>query len=65
MFLSQHKFPSNSKQDPTFHRIAYYYSFADWDGLLDHLKDVPLGISLNSMHLLLLMNFLSWFRLAL
>ena len=24
-----------------FHRIAYDYSRADWDGLLDHLRDVP------------------------
>ena len=24
-----------------FHRIAYDYSQADWDGLGDHLKDVP------------------------
>ena len=25
---------------PLFHRIAYDYSRADWDGLRDHLKDV-------------------------
>ena len=24
-----------------FHRIAYDYSYADWDGLPDHFKDVP------------------------
>ena len=24
-----------------FHRIAYDYSRADWDGLCDHLRDVP------------------------
>ena len=24
-----------------FHRIAYDYSHADWDGLCDHLRDVP------------------------
>ena len=23
------------------HRIAYYYSRADWDGFRDHLRDVP------------------------
>ena len=34
-------FPSNPKQDPRFHRIAYDYSCADWDGLCDHLRDVP------------------------
>ena len=31
----------NSKQDAPFHRIAYGYSRADWDGLRDHLRDVP------------------------
>ena len=34
-------FPTNSQQDAPFHRIAYYYSRADWDGLCDHLRDVP------------------------
>ena len=24
-----------------FHPIAYDYSRADWDGLCDHLRDVP------------------------
>ena len=33
-------FPSNSQQDAPFHRIAYDYSRADWDGLRDHLRDV-------------------------
>ena len=33
--------PSNSKWDVPFHRIAYDYSCADWDGLRDHLRDVP------------------------
>ena len=33
-------FPTNSKQDPLFHCIAYDYSCADWDGLCDHLRDV-------------------------
>ena len=35
-------FPSNSQWDALFHRIAYDYSRADWDGLCDHLRDVPL-----------------------
>ena len=26
-------FPSSLQQDAPFHRIAYDYSFADWDGL--------------------------------
>ena len=34
-------FPVNSKQDALFHRVAYDYSRADWDGLRDHLRDVP------------------------
>ena len=34
-------FPINSKQDTLFHRVAYDYSCADWDGLCDHLRDVP------------------------
>ena len=34
-------FPSYSQQDAPFHHIAYDYSHADWDGLRDHLRDVP------------------------
>ena len=34
-------FPSNSKQDGPFHCIVYDYSCVDWDGLCDHLRDVP------------------------
>ena len=34
-------FPINSKQDTPFHRVAYDHSRADWDGLPDHLRDVP------------------------
>ena len=34
-------FPINSKQDTLFHRVACDYSHADWDGLRDHLRDVP------------------------
>ena len=33
--------PINSKRDAPFHCIAYDYSRADWDGLCDHLRDVP------------------------
>ena len=36
-------FPSYSHRDSPFHRIAYDYSRADWNGLLDHLRDVPWG----------------------
>ena len=34
-------FPSNSQRDAPLHRIAYDNSRADWDGLRDHLRDVP------------------------
>ena len=34
-------FPINSKQDTVFHRVAYDYSCEEWDGLCDHLRDVP------------------------
>ena len=34
-------FPSNSQWDAPFHHIAYEYFCADWDGLHDHLRDVP------------------------
>ena len=35
------EFPSNSQWDTSFHLRASDYSRADWDGLCDHLKDVP------------------------
>ena len=34
-------FASNSQQDSLFHSIACDYSCVDWDGLRDHLRDVP------------------------
>ena len=34
-------FPTNSQQDAQFHHIACDYSRAAWDGLCDHLRDVP------------------------
>ena len=34
-------FATNSQRDAPFHRIAYDYSRADWDGFYDHLRDVP------------------------
>ena len=41
LLMSLGTFPINSKQDTPFHRVAYDYSRADWDGLRDHLSDVP------------------------
>ena len=58
-------FPSYSQWDAPFHRIAYDYSRADWDGICDHLRDVPWKDTLNSVLLLLLVNFVSGFRLEL
>ena len=34
-------FRINAKQDTPFHHVAYDYSWADWDGLRDHLRHVP------------------------
>ena len=34
-------FLSYSQRDAPFDRVAYDYSRADWDGLRDHLRDVP------------------------
>ena len=34
-------FPKNSKRDAPFHRKAYDYSRVNWDGIRDHLRDVP------------------------
>ena len=34
-------FPINSKEEGPIHHVAYHYSLADWDGLCDHLTDVP------------------------
>ena len=48
--------PSNSKWDAPFHCIAYDYSRADWDGLCDHLGDVPWED---------IVNFVGGFRLEL
>ena len=34
-------FPLNAQQEAPFHCIAYGYSCSDWEGLRDHLRDVP------------------------
>ena len=58
-------FPINSKQDFPFHRIAYGYSHADWDGLHDHLRDVPWEDIFKLGASAVLVNFVSGFRLEL
>ena len=52
-------------QDAPFHHIAYDYSHADWDGLHDYLRDVHGRISLDSVLLMLLTDFVGAFRLEL
>ena len=56
--------PSNSQQDALFHYISYDYCCVDWDSLLDHLRD-NVGIFLNSVLVLLLVNFVGGFMLEL
>ena len=58
-------FPSNSQWDAPFHYIAHDYSCANWDGLCDHLRDVPWEDIFKLGASLLFMNFVSGFRLAL
>ena len=58
-------FPTNSQRDAPFHHIAYDYSRADWDGLCDHLRDVPWEDTFNLVLLLLLVNSVGGFRLEL
>ena len=44
MLLSRfplNSFPWNSQQDALFHRIAYGYTRANWDGVRDRLRDDP------------------------
>ena len=58
-------FPSNSQRNAPIHRIAYDYYHADWNGFRDHLRYITCGISLSSVLPLLLVNFVSGFRLKL
>ena len=34
------EFSSNSKKDAPYHRMAFDYSHASWDGLRNHLRDL-------------------------
>ena len=58
-------FPSNSQQGALFHCIANDCYHVDWDGLCDHLKDVLWEDILNLVLLLLVVSFVSGFRLVL
>ena len=57
--------PLNSNWDAALHCKAYDYSPADWDGFCDNLRDVPWRMSLKPVLLLLLVTFVSGFRLEL
>ena len=58
-------FPSNCQRDPPFHHIAYDYYRADWDSLRDCLRDIPWEDIFKLVLLLLLVNFVSRYRLDL
>ena len=58
-------FPSNSQQDAPFHRIAYDYSLANWDGLCDHLRNVPWDDNFKLSVSAATSEFCEWFRLEL
>ena len=58
-------FPTNSQQDAPFHHIAYDYSHADWDSPVIIWEMFHGRIFLNLVLLLLLVNFVSGFRLEL
>ena len=57
-------FPKNSKQDTLFHRMAYDYSRADWDGLRDHLRDVPWGDIFKLSASAAASEFCEWFQVG-
>ena len=58
-------FPSNSQWDAPFHCIAYDYSHADRNGLCDHLRNVLWEGIFKTVLLLLLVTFVSCFKLEL
>ena len=58
-------FPTNSQRDAPFHHIAYDYSRAYWDGLCDHLRDVPWEDIFKLSASAALVNFMSGFKLEL
>ena len=57
--------PSYSRGDDPFHCIAYDYSRADWDGLRDHLRDVPSEDIIKLRASAAVVNFVTAFRLEL
>ena len=57
--------PSNSQRDAPFHRVAYNHSCTELDRLSDHLRDAPWQGIFKLMLLLLLVEYVSGFRLEL
>ena len=57
-------FPSYSQQDTLFHCIAYEYSRADWDGLCNHLRDVPLKDTFKLSYSAAASQFYEWVQVG-
>ena len=57
-------FSSNLQRDAPFHCIAYDYSCADWDGLRDHLRDVPWEDIFNLGASAAAREFCEWFQVG-
>ena len=57
-------FPSYSQRDTSFHRIAYNYFRADWDGLHDPLRDVPLDNIFKLIASTAASEFCEWFQVG-
>ena len=56
-------FPPNSKQDASFHHIAYDYSCVDWD-IRGHLRDVPWEDILKLSASAMASEFCEWVQLG-
>ena len=57
-------FPSYSQEDTLFHCIAYEYSRADWDGLCNHLRDVPLKDTFKLSYSAAASQFYEWVQVG-
>ena len=57
-------FPPYSQQDASFQFIAYDFSCADWDGLRDHLRDVPWEVILKLSVFAAASKFCEWVQVG-
>ena len=57
-------FPPYSQQDASFQFIAYNFSCADWDGLCDHLRDVPWEVILKLSVFAAASKFCEWVQVV-